>query len=87
MIDDNADDNAQHHKYIDIKLFEIFNDNLTLQTFQEVASNFLKESISIKGQFCSFMSQNRFRKVTACRIHLFKKGLRKKILRISYESQ
>ena len=53
----------------------IFNDNLILQTFQEVASNFLKESISIKGQFCSFMSQNRFRKVTACRILLiYSKG-------------
>ena len=58
-----------------------FNESLTLlQTFQEVASNFLKECISIKGQFSSFMSQNRFRKVTACRIQYIRKGVEKKDL-------
>ena len=48
-----------------------------LQTFQEVGSNFLKECISIKGQFSSFMSQNRFRKVTACWIQYIQKGVEK----------
>ena len=65
------------HSYLLMLIFEYSNfffASFTLQTFQDVASNFLKECISIKGQFCSFMSQNRFRKVTACWIHIYSKG-------------
>ena len=69
------------HSYLLMLIFEYSNfffASFTLQTFQDVASNFLKECISIKGQFCSFMSQNRFRKVTACWIHIYSKGAWKK---------